>query len=33
LPYTKEAAMAKLFASEAANTIAYLAPQDHGGYG
>jgi alkylation response protein AidB-like acyl-CoA dehydrogenase len=33
LPLTKEAAMAKLFASEAANKIAYLALQIHGGYG
>jgi alkylation response protein AidB-like acyl-CoA dehydrogenase len=33
LPYTKEAAMAKLFASEAANKAAYLALQIHGGYG
>jgi alkylation response protein AidB-like acyl-CoA dehydrogenase len=33
LPYSKEAAMAKLFASEAANKIAYLALQIHGGYG
>ncbi len=33
LPYTKEAAMAKLFASEAANKTAYLALQIHGGYG
>jgi alkylation response protein AidB-like acyl-CoA dehydrogenase len=32
-PFTKEAAMAKLFASEAANKIAYLALQIHGGYG
>ncbi len=32
-PLTKEAAMAKLFASEAANKIAYLALQIHGGYG
>jgi len=32
-PYTKEAAMAKLFASEAANKIAYMALQIHGGYG
>jgi len=30
---TKEAAMAKLFASEAANNIAYEALQIHGGYG
>jgi alkylation response protein AidB-like acyl-CoA dehydrogenase len=33
LPFSKEAAMAKLFASEAANKIAYLALQIHGGYG
>ncbi len=33
LPYAKEAAMAKLFASEAANKAAYLALQIHGGYG
>ncbi len=33
LPFTKEAAMAKLFTSEAANRIAYLALQIHGGYG
>jgi alkylation response protein AidB-like acyl-CoA dehydrogenase len=33
LPFTKEAAMAKLFTSEAANKIAYLALQIHGGYG
>jgi hypothetical protein len=33
LPYAKEAAMAKLFASEAANKIAYSALQIHGGYG
>jgi alkylation response protein AidB-like acyl-CoA dehydrogenase len=33
LPYGKEAAMAKLFATEAANRIAYLALQIHGGYG
>ncbi|MBN2409287.1 MAG: acyl-CoA dehydrogenase family protein [Candidatus Aminicenantes bacterium] len=32
-PFTKEAAMAKLFTSEAANKIAYLALQIHGGYG
>jgi alkylation response protein AidB-like acyl-CoA dehydrogenase len=31
--FTKEAAMAKLFASEAANKIAYTALQIHGGYG
>lgn len=30
---TRESAMAKLFASEAANKIAYLALQIHGGYG
>lgn len=33
LPYSKEAAMAKLFASEAANQVAYDALQIHGGYG
>lgn len=33
LPYTKEAAMAKLAASEAANWIATKAIQVHGGYG
>jgi alkylation response protein AidB-like acyl-CoA dehydrogenase len=33
LPYAKEAAMAKLFASEAANKVAYDALQVHGGYG
>lgn len=32
-PFTKEASMAKLFASEAANRIAYLSLQIHGGYG
>lgn len=32
-PFTKEAAMAKLYASEAANKIAYMALQVHGGYG
>ena len=32
-PFTKEAAMAKLFASEACNQIAYKALQIHGGYG
>lgn len=32
-PFTKEASMAKLFASEAANKIAYMALQIHGGYG
>jgi alkylation response protein AidB-like acyl-CoA dehydrogenase len=32
-PFSKEAAMAKLFASEAANKIAYQALQIHGGYG
>lgn len=31
--FTKEASMAKLFASEAANKIAYMALQIHGGYG
>ena len=33
LPYTKEAAMAKLFASETAMKITTLAVQLHGGYG
>lgn len=33
LPYAKEAAMAKLYSSEAANRVAYLALQIHGGYG
>ncbi|MGQ9672540.1 MAG: acyl-CoA dehydrogenase family protein [Candidatus Aminicenantales bacterium] len=33
LPYAKEAAMAKLFASEAANKVASLSLQIHGGYG
>ncbi len=32
-PFTKEASMAKLFASEAANRIAYQALQIHGAYG
>jgi len=32
-PYGKESSMAKLFASEAANRIAYHALQIHGGYG
>ena len=32
-PFSKESAMAKLFASEAANKIAYEALQIHGGYG
>jgi alkylation response protein AidB-like acyl-CoA dehydrogenase len=32
-PYTQEASMAKLFASEAANRIAYRAVQVHGGTG
>jgi len=32
-PYTLEASMAKLFASEAANRVAYRAIQVHGGYG
>ena len=32
-PFTKEAAMAKLFASEACNRIAYKALQIFGGYG
>lgn len=33
IPYGKESAMAKLYASEAANRIAYHALQIHGGYG
>jgi butyryl-CoA dehydrogenase len=33
LPFTKEASMAKLFASELANRVAYRALQIHGGYG
>jgi len=33
LPFTKEASMAKLFASEMANRAAYRALQIHGGYG
>lgn len=33
LPFTKEASMAKLFASETANRAAYKALQIHGGYG
>ncbi|ESP62624.1 Butyryl-CoA dehydrogenase [Smithella sp. ME-1] len=33
MPFTKEASMAKLFASELANKSAYLALQIHGGYG
>lgn len=33
LPFTREASMAKLFASELANKSAYLALQIHGGYG
>jgi alkylation response protein AidB-like acyl-CoA dehydrogenase len=32
-PFTREAAMAKLMASEAANRVAYRAVQSHGGYG
>jgi alkylation response protein AidB-like acyl-CoA dehydrogenase len=32
-PFTREAAMAKLYASEAANRICYRALQVHGGYG
>ena len=32
-PFSKEASMAKLFASEAANKIVYQALQIHGGYG
>jgi alkylation response protein AidB-like acyl-CoA dehydrogenase len=33
LKFTKEASMAKLFASETANTVSYMALQVHGGYG
>jgi butyryl-CoA dehydrogenase len=33
LPFSKEASMAKLFASEMANKVAYHALQIHGGYG
>jgi len=33
MPFSKEASMAKLYASEAANRIAYQALQIHGGYG
>lgn len=33
LPFVKEAAMAKLFASEMANRVAHKALQTHGGYG
>ncbi|MBU2056010.1 MAG: acyl-CoA dehydrogenase family protein [Proteobacteria bacterium] len=33
IPFTKEASMAKLFASEMANRAAYRALQIHGGYG
>ncbi len=33
LPFTREASMAKLFASEMANRAAYAALQIHGGYG
>ncbi len=33
LKFTKEASMAKLFASETANSAAYMALQVHGGYG
>jgi butyryl-CoA dehydrogenase len=33
LPYTKEAAVAKLFAAETAMTVATQAVQVHGGYG
>ena len=33
LPFTREAAMAKLQATEAASTIADMALQIHGGYG
>jgi butyryl-CoA dehydrogenase len=32
-PHTREASMAKLYASEAANRIAYRAVQVHGGAG
>jgi alkylation response protein AidB-like acyl-CoA dehydrogenase len=32
-PYTREASMAKLFASEMVNRVAYLAVQIHGAYG
>lgn len=32
-PFTQQSAMAKLFASEAANRVAYRAVQSHGGYG
>jgi alkylation response protein AidB-like acyl-CoA dehydrogenase len=32
-PFTQYSAMAKLYASEAANRIAYRAVQVHGGYG
>jgi alkylation response protein AidB-like acyl-CoA dehydrogenase len=32
-PFTREASMAKLYAAEAANRIAYRAVQVHGGYG
>ena len=32
-PFSEKAAMAKLFASEAANRAAYRAVQVHGGYG
>ncbi|MFO0839564.1 MAG: acyl-CoA dehydrogenase family protein [Phycisphaerae bacterium] len=32
-PFTREAAMAKLYASETANRVAYRAVQSHGGYG
>lgn len=33
LKFTREASMAKLFASETANAVAYMALQIHGGYG
>lgn len=33
IPFTKEASMAKLFASEMVNRVAYKALQIHGGYG
>ncbi|HMC83658.1 MAG TPA: acyl-CoA dehydrogenase family protein, partial [Candidatus Polarisedimenticolia bacterium] len=32
-PYTREASMAKLFASEMVNKVAYQAVQIHGAYG
>jgi alkylation response protein AidB-like acyl-CoA dehydrogenase len=33
VPFTKEAAMAKLYASEVAERVAFKAVQIHGGYG